>query len=98
MRSDVHADVAALWLSDRLRIECMGDTALTDITVLLDEEESHLSLANPQLSVSRQMFPDVYAAARRADESGERFRGTSLLIDEGRIVLYGAEGTGDVQA
>lgn len=97
VRMEVDADLSVLWLSERLRLEVMGDTSLTDITVMLGEEESHLSLPNPQLSLSRQMFPDVYAAARSANEAGEQFRGTSLLIDEDRVVLSGDAGVGDVQ-
>jgi hypothetical protein len=98
VRMEVDSDVSVLWLSDHLRIEVMGDTALTDIAVLLDGDESHLSLSNPQLSVSRHMFPDVYAAARSANESGERFRGASLQIDEHRILLCDDGGVSDVQA
>jgi hypothetical protein len=97
VRTEVDADVSALWLSERIRIEVMGDTSVTDITVLLDGDESHLGLSSPQLSVARQMFPDVYAAARSAKEAGEQFRGASLLIDEDRVLIFGDEGAGDVQ-
>jgi len=98
VRMEVEPDLSVLWLSERLRIEAMGDTTLTDITVVFDDEESHLSLPNPQLSLSRRMFPDVYAAARGAAEAGEEFRGALLLIDEERMVLSGDGGAGDVQA
>jgi hypothetical protein len=98
VRTELDTDVSVLWLSDRIRIEVMGDTVLTDITVLLDGDESHLSFTSPQVSVSRQMFPDVYAAARSANGAGEQFRGASLLVDEDRILLCGDEGVGDVQA
>lgn len=98
VRIEVEPDLSVLWLSERLRIEAMGDEALTDITVMFDADESHLSFATPQLSLSRRMFPDVYAAARSAAEAGEVFRGASMLIDEERLVLSGDQGASDVQA
>jgi hypothetical protein len=98
VRTEVDDDVSVLWLSKRLRIEVMGDTALTDIAVLFPDDESHLSVRNPQLSVSRRMFPDVYAAALSARGAGEQFRGASLVIDEDRALLCGDGGMDDVQA
>ncbi|NJN00268.1 MAG: hypothetical protein HC793_00880 [Aquincola sp.] len=98
VRSEATAEASVLWLSQRLRIEVIGDTALTEIAILLDGDETSLSFAGSQLSVARRMFPDVCAALRSADEAGERFRGASLLIEEDQILLYGSTGVDDVQA
>ncbi len=98
VRLEVGTDTSVLWLSERLRIEVMGTTELTDISVLLDDDEAHLCFTNPQLSVSRQMFPDVYAAVRTASEAGEQFRGASVLVKDDQVLLCGDGRTGDVQA
>jgi hypothetical protein len=99
VRADAATGLSALWLSDRLRVEIMGAAALTDLSILLDGDETHLSFHNPQLSVSRHMFPDVYAAARSASEAGEPFRGLSVMIEEDRALLFGDGRTADdVQA
>jgi len=97
-RCDVKTDRAALWLSESLRIEVLGADMLTDVAISLDGDEASLSFVNPQLSVARAMFPDVYTALRSASEAGEQFRGVSLLIEEDQVLLYGSGGAADVQA
>jgi hypothetical protein len=99
VRVEVGTGLSVLFLSDRLRVEVMGAAALTDMSVLLDDHETHLGFQNAQLSVSRHMFPDVYAAVRRASEAGEQFRGLSLMVEEDRVLIFGDERTADdVQA
>jgi hypothetical protein len=94
---DVKSDLAVLWLSDRLRIELLGAAMLTDVSILLDGDDTHLSFVSPQLTVARRMFPDVYSAMRRASEAGERFRGAALLIEDDRALLHGDRGASNVQ-
>lgn len=98
VRLELNPDRSVLWISERLRIEAMGAARLTEIAVLLDDDETSLSLASLQLSVARRMFPDVYAAVRSAGKAGERFRDASLLIEEDQVLLYGDRKAGDVQA
>lgn len=98
VRSQSTSDLSVLWLSERLRIEVLGAGELTEIAILLDADETSLTIANRQLSVSRRMFHDVYTALRSAGETGEQFGGASLLIEEDQVLLYGDGRTGDVQA
>jgi hypothetical protein len=91
-------ELSVVWLSERLRVEVVGADELTDITVLFDGDESAVSFVNPQLSVARRMFPDVYAALRSARDAGEQFRGASLLVEEDQAWLHSDEGADDVQA
>jgi hypothetical protein len=95
---ETSAGVSVLWLSERLRVEVIGATELTEIAILLDGDETSVSFANPQLSVARRMFPDIYAALRSASEAGERFVRASLLIEEDQVLLYGDEGAGNVSS
>lgn len=88
VRSELAPALSMLWLSDRLRIEVVGAAELTEMAILLDDDETSLSFAAPQLSVARRMFPDVYAAVRSAAEAGEHFRGAALLVEEDQVLLY----------
>jgi hypothetical protein len=97
VRVEHRADASVLWLSERLRIEVIGAEALTEMAILLDGDETSLSLAGTQLSVARRMFPDVYAALRSAGEAGEQFNGASLLFEDDQVVLYGGTEVDHVQ-
>lgn len=94
---DLQEDAAVVQLTDRLRIEVVGNQVLTELSVLASAEETTIGLGSLTLDVSGTMFPDVHHALRDALAAGEVFRGLALNVDADRALLH-ARGAADVQA
>lgn len=82
------ADAHRVRIGDRLSVEVVGSDTVEELAIVMAGAETSLGLRNRQLSLSREMFPGLYEAARAGRDAGESFERLGLVLEDDQFLLY----------